>query len=214
MYSTCQSIIDLVPLLDNIDKNVIKSFITKAGYLVNSCINHLYKTPIRKKVNETGYITINMNSNVVIGYNTDFNNISEYSFIFLPKKNKTFRVLSVNDNNVLVVDEMPTISYINQEFFVLPDWLVMATEFITVNLLLNREFSRKGYNQEGIQKYKDDYNKLANEYLDKIKSGVYYDSSLEPVKYNNNLGRLVYIEDNTNKEIVDNISNEVKKYYD
>lgn len=214
MYSTVASVLELVPLLDNIDKNIIKSFLHKAGQLLNSHINDLYQTPIRKSVNLSGKITINSGSNVIVGFNSSFTNLPEFSFLYMPNKNKTVKLISCENDNVGVIDEISTVSYINQDYFLLPDWISVATEFICVNLLLNREFSRKGYNQEGIQKYKDDYKKLADDYLYKIKTGIYYDSELIPTNYSNNLGRLVHTENNTSNEIVDNIEFELKNIYD
>lgn len=214
MYSTYKSVIELVPLLDNLDKNIISSFILKAGFLVNNCINDLYKVPIDKKERNKGKVSIISNSNILTGINTEFTNIDNI-YLYLPDRKKTIRVMNIIDDYICELDDNVNITYSNQEYFVLPEWIVISTEFIAVNLLLNREFSRKGYNQEGIQKYKDDYNKLSNEYMYKLKNGVYYDSSLIPCQSNNNLGRLVYSDkNNISSEISSNIDMEIKNIYD
>jgi len=209
MYSTASSVLELVPLLSSIDRGVIRSFISRASGILDYQISGIYKVPLDKLVRD-GRVVLVKGSNVVTSCDGCFSKLGINSYLYLPDFRYTLRVIDINESDVLVMDEDAIFSVSGGYYIELPSWVVITVEFIAVNLLLNSEFSRKGYNQEGIQKYKDDYLRMSREYLEGIKLGYYYDSSLVPASGDVNFGRLVKYDIGIKSEIISGIERELK----
>jgi hypothetical protein len=209
MYTTVASVSELVPLLDSVSKSVIRSFISRASGILDYQISNIYKVPLDKVVRD-GRVVLIKGSNVVTSCDGGFSNLGVNSYLYLPDFRYTVRVTDINEVDVLVIDEESILSVSGGYYIELPSWVAITVEFIAVNLLLNSNFSRKGHNQEGIQKYKDDYLRMSKEYLENIKLGYYYDNSLIPASGDVNFGRLVKYDVGIKNDIISNIEKELK----
>jgi hypothetical protein len=209
MYSTVGSVLELVPLLSNVNRGGIRSFISRASGILDYQLSSIYKVPLDKLVRD-GRVVLIKGSNVVTSCDGSFSKLGINSYLYLPDFRYTLRVIDINEVDILTVDEDAILSVSGGYYIELPSWVVITVEFIAVNLLLNSEFSRKGYNQEGIQKYKDDYLRMSREYLENIKLGYYYDSSLVPASSGVNFGRLVSYDMSIKSDIISNIEKELK----
>lgn len=224
-YSNAYCIRQLTPLLEQSDitDSKIEVFRKKAESIINLCIAPYYKIPIEKKVNLSGTITVNYQSNTIIGTDTLFSSeVFTGDMLHVNTSREALRIISIISDTELLIDYnvdgvtnsndetfypgTPNQSVQNSSYFVIPDWLVTVTEYESAMLLLMPTIADRAREKEDSRRaFLNEYEVIAKPILDKIKAGKYFDSSLVIQDSSNNSNRLVYVSrDNDNAEKIDN----------
>jgi hypothetical protein len=216
-YSNAFCIRELTPLLDSILDKRIMSFNRRAESIINPCFGNRYKIPVEKKQNLTGTITTIDGNATITGVGTLFTTeVFPGEMIHVNKSKEALRILSIQSDTLLTVDHeevtnsvgiksypgRPLYAVSASTFFVIPDQIVTLSEYETARLLLMPTLADRARNREDQKRaFLDEYEMIAKPIMDKLREGLYYDSTLKSQIAANSTGRNVEVFEN---ETVDN----------
>lgn len=211
-YTYPESVRELTPLFKALTPEIIQSFIFRAESKINRRLGGKYAIPLRKQVGyySTGQVSITTATNTLVGVSTEFTTeIVEGQMLYLVGSREAVKVQSITDNLNIVLFHDVVRTATASSFWVIPDELVVASEYLTASLLIEKEFSRQGYNQEGVKSFRNQYELLAKEEIDGLLVGNYYNSELVAQTGSKNEARAIRVFPNETMDLTQNFITEV-----
>jgi hypothetical protein len=193
-YTYPESVRELTPLFKAMTPEIIQSFIFRAEAKINRRLGGKYAIPLRKQVGyySTGLVSITGGTNSLVGVSSEFTTeLIEGQMLYLVGSREAVKVQSITNDLNIVLSHDVTRTATSSSFWVIPDELVIASEYLTASLLIEKEFSRQSYNQEGIKSYRNQYELLAKEEIDGLLMGNYYNSELVAQTSSKNEARII-----------------------
>jgi hypothetical protein len=193
-YTYPESVRELTPLFKAMTPEIIQSFIFRAEAKINRRLGGKYAIPLRKQVGyySTGLVSITANSTTLSGVSTEFTSeIVEGQMLYLVGSREAVKVQSITDDDTIVLFHAVTRTATSSSFWVIPDEITTASEYLTASMLIEKEFSRQAYNQEGVKSFRNQYELLAKEEIDGLLLGNYYNDELVAQSSSKNEARII-----------------------
>lgn len=211
-YTYSEAVRELTPLFENIPNAILNRFVRTAAAKIDRRLGGKYQIPITKKSGyfNTGTVSISKNSNVLSGSSTEFltesgsaNALVEGDYILINSR-AVVRIEEVLSETTATLSHNADVSISGGTFFIVPDSLVLANEYLAAKLIIIKEFSQQAYNQE-TEKFSSNYGAIAEEEITGFLTGNYYDSTLEPQASDKTAARIVSMVSNDTRTNAENL---------
>lgn len=184
MFSNTSFLRELSPLLvdsTNPTDLLATKFIRKGeASKINVWLGGRYAIPIQPKVFLDGTITVIADSNVVTGSSTTFtDDLCVNDTIQITSTKEVLRVLSIDSNTSFIATSEAVTSKAASTYWVVPDEIVTASEFISAYLLIDFYFAEQASNQEEVEKYIARFDKFVGDIIEQMSKGDYINPDLE-----------------------------------
>lgn len=208
MYSAISFIRELSPLLvdsSNPSDNDIWKFIRRAESVkINAWLGERYKVPLVPTSYLTGTITVNADSKIVTGSSTTFtSDLNVFDVVQIASSGEVVRVASIESNTQFTATSEIVTSASASSFWIMPDEIVTASEFITAYMLIDFYFAEQASNQDEVEKYIDRMLKFAGDIIDQLKNGDYINDDLTSATDAERVGEISYSDTSDFRELIE-----------